>query len=1225
MPGLKRIVLIDTHLPGVVELKLDGHTNICGTNASGKTTLQRLVPVFYGEYPSRVVPATRDSFERWYLPRQSSFIIYEYARPGDDLCQVVLSSNGNGVQYRFIAKPFELDDYLYTNQANERNSLSMNELARNLKRNNVLVTNLLNTKEFRAVIQNDKATLNASSSSRELLGYARIFSLSGETGNLRHIEKLAKAVHSKEGKMETIKAMIAAILEEDGVSPPESRLSRHRVEDWIRECHLIKEFDAIRPEFTRLEQADLQLQQTEGRLAGLQQRFVQDNNLLAAQITEQQGQLESLLVQRKVNDARWNETRDELNQTLSSARGDVKKLTDDLDQVERDFEDWQDQDIDTLQKNVQQLPQWQTELDTLQSRYVLLTEKHQDIESSFNRRIAELNEKLQLELDTYNAQIQQLQQKRSDQKNAEQADLQAIRHDYQQQRSDVKEDYQQQLSQLRIEQAEMIASLKNAGFSEFEQSQLDILEASIQEASEHEDKTRDALNQARQASLSAQQQRQRMREQHDETNRKVQQQQGQIDSIEALLYPGDNTLLEFLRREQPGWEAQLGKVIRPELLSRHDLKPASVADSQTMFGVQLDLAALDAPDYAQSEQALQARLSEAQAKLEKLHQTLSEQEAQLTKAGEDVRASELAQAKAESANRTAEANRKRAQHDREQARQEYLSALSERKQQAKKRQQKITQELEKVEAQLSAALDELNEQQTEAETERQFHWQQVLGDIDAQLQQARMLSDKTRANAETEKQQANKWLEDELNKRGVDVDEIGQLQRDIKALKTNIQTTESNRHKVRDYEHWYKTVFNGHKVKWQNLLEKARKAQADAERELNRQSQSYSQQRDADKQQQTTLEQALRQAGEMKESISALLKTLTKLRLPVVQEGSVEGDKQQIAQRISEGQELMQTRDQLNQDVRNLVEHFDQVIAQQAGTGLSDTWDRAREECMLVNPQGIRSLDHRRLVGHLSRLLNEMVPQKLQGLKEQGRIFGADLSQYHNVLADIDKRIASQSKRISKEVDEELFLDGVSDSAVKIRSRIAELEFWPELTQFYQLYQEWMESGASSLPSDEYAHSMRRVLDILGRATLSGGVFNLLDIELHIKEGNSQLVIRTDRQLNESSSHGMAYLILCKFLLAFTRLLRGQVDATIHWPIDELGTLHQSNVKKIFDACQKNNIDVLGAFPNPESEVLQLFNNRYLIDKATRQLQVVQPRVSAISERIKQRQQEASA
>ena len=152
MPGLHRIILIDTHLPGVVELKLNGHTNICGTNASGKTTLQRLIPVFYGEYPSRVVPATRDSFEKWYLPRESSFIIYEYERAESDLCQAVLASSGNGVNYRLIGKPFDLDDYLYKNKAGDHASVTMNELARGLKRSNVLVSNLLNTKEFRAVV-----------------------------------------------------------------------------------------------------------------------------------------------------------------------------------------------------------------------------------------------------------------------------------------------------------------------------------------------------------------------------------------------------------------------------------------------------------------------------------------------------------------------------------------------------------------------------------------------------------------------------------------------------------------------------------------------------------------------------------------------------------------------------------------------------------------------------------------------------------------------------------------------------------------------------------------------------------------------------------------------------------------------------------------------------------------------------------------------------------------
>ena len=462
----------------------------------------------------------------------------------------------------------------------------------------------------------------------------------------------------------------------------------------------------------------------------------------------------------------------------------------------------------------------------------------------------------------------------------------------------------------------------------------------------------------------------------------------------------------------------------------------------------------------------------------------------------------------------------------------------------------------------------------------------------------------------------------------MDVDEIGKLKKDLKALKDSIYRTETHRHKVSDYERWYQTVFTGHKVTWQQGLNKARKVLSDAERELTQLQNEYRERRDSLKAQQVELEKVTSTAAEQLTQVDTLSKTLAKQSLPKSDSSAQwQHDELSITQRLSRVQGLLKEREELLSDVRNYVERFDQLIAAQAGTGLSDTWERAREECAVINAHGVKGVDHRRMVTHLAQLLNVIVPQKMQGLREQGRIFGADLSQYYFVLADIDKRIVSQSRRISKEVDGELFLDGVSDSAVKIRSRISELEFWPELERFRALYDQWMEEGAHDLPEDEYGQSMRSVLDILGRAALSGGISKLLDIELHLREGNSDLIIRTDRQLNESSSHGMAYLILCKFLLAFTRLLRGGADVIIHWPIDELGTLHQSNVKKIFDACQSNNISVVGAFPNPESDVLKLFENRYLIDKVSKQLQVVQPKTSDLSARIQARkqQQEVSA
>lgn len=1223
MAGLKRIVLIDTHLPGVVELKLDGHTNICGTNASGKTTLQRLIPVFYGEYPSRVVPATRDSFERWYLPRTSSYIIYEYTRAEGDLCQVVLSSNGTGVNYRLIGKPFDIDDYLFKQKSGKRASIGSAELARAMKRNNVLVTSLLNTKDFRAVLQNDHGVLNQSSNARELLGYAKIFSLCEPNQHVRHIEKLAKAVHSKEGKMETIKAMIAAILEEDGVQPPTSNLSRNRVDDWIRECHLIKQFDRIRPEFSKLEQADMALTTTEKQLAGLKHGFELDKTHLSALTERNKNQLEENQFQRKQNDSHWTEQRDSLNQVVSGARADVEKYTAELDAVEQEFDKWQELDIDQLKEDVANLTQWQSELDMVNSRYHLLTEKHQDIESAYHRRLSDLGDKLSLALEQLSAARQEAADTRSKQQQQERDALQAVRDDFAQRLHTLASDHQAQLNNLKVTEAELRAALGNAGYNEFEQSQLDLLDAAIKEASVNEDAARSELRQAQQQHHKQVQLREQATQALDKARMAFQREEKQVAKINALLYPGEGSLLEFLRANVDEWENTVGKVVRPELLDRTDLSPKVAESVSDLFGVTLELAALDAPEYAQNEQALKKALNDAQAKQADALALQNECESELAKANEAVRNAELALTQKENQVRSTEATRKRAQQDRDAVHNEYQQALSGRKQKARAKLETNAQTQKQCVAQYELDHDELKDQQREAETEHQFHWQQLIADTDARIKQLDGDMKKARDNAAKDRKDMEAWLENELNNRGVDVDEIGELKKRLKTLKDDIYRTENQRHKVTDYERWYQTVFMGHKVTWQNGLTKARKELAEAERSLAQQNTQYREKREQLKDQQTQLEASLKTASEQLEQVIGFSKSLAKLPVqPVAGESEYKHDEVSIGQRLSQAQSLMQERDVLISDVRNYVERFDQLIAAQAGTGLSDTWERAREECAVINAHGVKGIDHRRMVSHLAQLLNVIVPQKLQGLKEQGRIFGADLSQYYFVLADIDKRIVSQSRRITQEVDSELFLDGVSDSAVKIRSRISELEFWPELEQFREYYDEWMQSGANTLPEEEYGQSMRRVLDILGRAALTGGISKLLDIELHLREGNSDLVIRTDRQLNESSSHGMAYLILCKFLLAFTRLLRGDADATIHWPIDELGTLHQSNVKKIFDACQNNNICVVGAFPNPESEVLTLFQNRYLIDKVSRQLQVVQPKVSPIAERIKARRDE---
>lgn len=1216
MPSLNRIILINTHLSGVVELVVDDHTNICGTNASGKTTLQRLVPVFYGEYPSRVVPATRDSFERWYLPTEQSFIVYEYRRMDEALCQVVLAaaSDGKGVAYRLVQKAFELDDYVRSRQGDAITCLNMAELGRQFKQAGMPVTTLLNTRQFRAIIQNDRSLLAADGDRTQLRAWARQFSLCEPEHSLRHLEKLARAVHSREGKMETIKSMVAAILEEDGVTPPATHLNLQRVEDWIRDSRLIQGFNAIRPQFERLEREYQDLLGGELRLAGLLQGYRADESRLFQREEETAALIEQSRFQLNRLEERWKDRRDALNQQLSAARGDVGRIEDELERIENDYQGYLDADIEQAKADLEQIGAWRDEQLNLDARHRLLTEQHQDVERAWLERQQAIKDQRELALEQLRGQEDALREERDARKAQQDEALNALEKAFAARRQEGLEDFTRREYELRLEHGRLEQQIALVGYSEEENLALAILDRRLEEADEKVEagdvRVRQLENQER--ALRA-----RREEAHGAFTlgaRRLVERQEQRAEIELMLYPGQHTLLEFLRREQPGWEQQLGKVISPELLKRADLKPAACADGASgLFGVQLDLSALEIPDYAASEAELRQRLQLAEEALQDAENRQKDAEAALveaTAALEELQR-QLVVARSEAQNRRDD--RQRLKDERRAQKDKLDAALAERRSQARKQLVELDGELKQLVAERDAWLAELKNRHGEERLETSAHWQQVLGSLDNQIRQLKAASEARRASAQAELDECERWYKAELKSRGVDENAIVELKRQIKVLAERIARTEQRRAEVLRYDDWYQHTWLARKPKLQGQLGDCRSLAAELEQQLAGATSDYKHERS---QLEDARQRALQLKGQLDEALArlkVLLRRLGELKLPR-EAAPAEGE---LDERLRLGEELLQAREQQLAAIKSHVERFDSLIAGQSGSGLAETWERSRAECTHTNERGIPGLDYRRLVPHLAELLNTLVPQKIAGLREQGKLFGIDLNHFYEVLADIDRKIDTQSARITREVSEELFLDGVSDSAVRIRSRIAELEFWPELKSFIKAFRAWREDGYSELPGEDYTSSMRRALDIIGRSALGGGIAGLLEIELRLREGNSDLVIRTDRQLNESSSHGMAYLILCKFLLAFTRLLRGEAPAVVHWPIDELGTLHHNNVKKIFDACSSNNIRILGAFPNPDSEVLSLFANRYIVNKQTRQLQVVRPRLDPIAEKLK--------
>lgn len=84
---------------------------LTGENGVGKTSLIRLIPVFFGELPRRITFGTL-SFVEFYLARSTSYIIFEYERRGV-VCQSVLYAGGGDetYSYRFIRTAYELGQF----------------------------------------------------------------------------------------------------------------------------------------------------------------------------------------------------------------------------------------------------------------------------------------------------------------------------------------------------------------------------------------------------------------------------------------------------------------------------------------------------------------------------------------------------------------------------------------------------------------------------------------------------------------------------------------------------------------------------------------------------------------------------------------------------------------------------------------------------------------------------------------------------------------------------------------------------------------------------------------------------------------------------------------------------------------------------------------------------------------------------------------------------------
>jgi myosin heavy subunit len=466
------------------------------------------------------------------------------------------------------------------------------------------------TSEFRSIIQNDASVgRTAGRENTKLRQLASRDSLVSSKHRIRHMEKLVSAVHAKEGKMDTLRTMLAAIFEEDGLVQPTTTVKNTKAREWITQMRQTMRLQSMQNEYQKIQAQTETLNTIESQLLQLKPILEKDLQSLATQKADAQEQRNKIKSQQGIAKESFEEAEGLLNSRVSETSENLKAKSSRLDHIQQQYEKYQDSDVDQLQKDMDALPLKREEYDQKLEQYSLLIDQHKDLQSQLEQQKLKLSESLERLSRKNQSQVKTISQQKESVRSTHAEKEVDLRGKFEQRKEHQAKEFDQQL--LDVERSIMTAEHQAQQASPTEQEM---------ENGALADKRLELAQRAWQQSSSAKKQAentyQQLRNKRDEADKVLhqarqttRQAKERLKQLHKQLSPEQDSLRQFLRDHKPGWEQSIGKLIDEPLLDRKDLSPhllahKSEAESHSLLGVQLNMAMIDAPDYAQDETAL---------------------------------------------------------------------------------------------------------------------------------------------------------------------------------------------------------------------------------------------------------------------------------------------------------------------------------------------------------------------------------------------------------------------------------------------------------------------------------------------------------------------------------------------------------------------------------------------------------------------------------------------
>ena len=1201
---LLRIIIIDSFWRGKInELDFSGHTQLEGTNGAGKTSLMRLLPLFYGMRPSDIVSKVDQSknFIDYYLPRESSMLVYEYQRPSvgsatAQICQMIASSDGRGVQFKLIDAPYHSEFFIGEDSKPLRIKEIVNKYQTQLS--NVHSSNFLRVDQYRQVIQK----LRSGQKNKEIKQLQNRYSLSHTP--CPHIDKVVNGTIEKNLDFDAVKRMLVSIVEDyiarsDITGSKEyMQLNKDEISQWLNDI-----------------QASRSVQKVASKIALWKEDFIVLENLLTklkhlAALTDQYSasaaeEAKKFIEQRKQALGARDKYQAQLDQLQATLQSEIKQLSREIesdqsfiDKLAQDKQDFDDDAAPSYQLRADNKSQYLTRLADVNQIIATFEGEIANIGAKFEGLIA----KLDLDSSKHNAKQQELIADITQQANAKASEFE---QQYQSQKDQLMAQQQQQFVNLSNHQTELEVTLKNNQqlvksvhlpneLSEKRQQ----CDAALQYAQQtySEQLQQQSSQELHLAKLSAQ------REQalHQLTADKRQQDELAKDYhlISEQINPQVGSLHHYLdeHASEQLWHDNIGRVLSPQLLSRHDLSPEFKHEleqaSSSIFGLSIDLAQLA------DDNALSLSESELRDQAEKINQKLMAQMDQVSQQEQLIGEQNQSIIEQETLILSTKQQTLRLNKDIEQLQQQSERNEIECRQALIKEQQQFEQVIEQLIGQLNKNKQQQQDfNQQKSEDLHQLNNQLlenkmvIESDCSSQLD---TINDQLTSYNQQQKELRKGYLQQRkkaINERDPD-GEIDKCIQEQLSLNKSVEQCDVFANKARTYQNFIEMSFSQREP----LVIKNNQRQL-ALNQLNDKLVTDSQQLNLE-------------LHRTKDSIKRIKESIAKNDdlLVCLAQGKNQCDGLEIVAAIDPQANTFQPdmvprfieqdtsnyrshKDRLNKDINGFSEKFRR---NHAGSQLYVNW----VTLVADNDQYQGS----ETVFKYKNAIGDLLSTAEQLQQSTGQLIDVNaikIDEFYKHLTHFKKEINRVGRKLSDNVTALAQFEALAEININTISKIEMLDYWSQLKNFsesYDMLRDDLNDPNREVP-EELINSMRELSRVLPAEGVSLEHHELFDIEFVITEKGEVKRARNARQLKKISSTGLSYLAMLSLFAGILSMLRGSNEhpTSVILPVDELGELAAENIDLLLKMFAQNSIVMLSASPSTDRHILSLYQRHYKI------------------------------